>query len=154
MKKMPTHIEFRMSNIQSVSFSYDIIPKKNRKKLSDLTNYKVDYLIDPNYKKDEIDVIFTVQLKYLKTDEEYAHIKEKFTFQVKDLINFKKENGYLDHMIILHVLSPSYSTFRGVVHQKLRGTYLEFLFPLPLLGADMLLEKIKDEGKNQKKDKS
>ncbi len=136
-------IEFRLKEIDTVNYSI-YTPKNLDVKIDDAyfifkSGFKIDY-----DKQFIITNLETMAFEIVEKKEIYCKIELLFLFHFKDMKIFKisdKVFRFPDE--ILRVLMDiSYSTTRGILYEKWRGTYLDKII-LPSIDINSLIPKNK-----------
>ena len=138
-KSKDKDFEFRLADIVTHSFYYTDISKKIKKSIQDNTIMKVNYGMNTNIKKNTVEFLlgFFINDKILKN--ELCKIEVGFIFNIVDLEKFIINDKFISNQIPIQLASISYSTFRGMVYEKLSGTSLNGLPPMPIINPINLL---------------
>lgn len=139
-KEASIDFTFKLKNIESLSFSYANLSKKYRKKIGDIVQINVSYVFETLHKKEEAILILKVSIVNKETSREICLAETKFIFGIRNMERLINGNSFISKQIPLTLVSISYSTFRGQIFEKLKGTPLENIPPIPVIDPNLLLE--------------
>jgi 5-hydroxyisourate hydrolase-like protein (transthyretin family) len=139
IKSKDKEFEFRLAEIVTHSFSYTNISKKIKKSIQDNTIMKVNYGMNTNIKKNIVEFSLGFLINDKISEDELCKIEIGFIFNIVDLEKFIINDKFISNQIPIQLASISYSTFRGMVYEKLSGTSLNSLPPMPIINPIKLL---------------
>lgn len=137
--KHSEQLVFRISEILNRKFIISDFPLKKTKKIEDQVKFELKFKLSPNLKKNNIDVEMSMLFTHIDTNKIVCNLDTSFIFDIVDLSNYIDGSTFKSDQIPVTLLSVSYATFRGIISEKLNGTKLGSIPPLPLIDPKKFL---------------
>lgn len=135
------HITFRIIDIIDRKYYIFDFPVKKAKKIQEQVKIELKFKLSPDIKKNIVDVRFSILFKHIETNKVVSEVETSFIFDIVDLSNHIQGRVFKNDKIPLTLLTVSYSTFRGILCEKFRGTIFGDIPPLPLIDPKSFLSK-------------
>ncbi len=143
--------KFRMAEIVTQEFCYSNISKKISNRIVEHTIMRMNYKMSPNMKKNQIIFLIGMVLSEKISNVMICKLQVRFTFDVQELDKLIKGENFINEQIPMQFASLSYSTFRGLLFEKLSGTPFSKLPPIPAVAPSTLLSSSSIKEKNPSK---
>ena len=137
--KKKKQVTFRIADIINRNFSISDFPLKKTKKINDQVKFELKFKVTPDIKKNIIDFGYELVITHIATNKKVSNVETSFIFEVQDLEKFANESSFTDDILPVTIASISFSTFRGIVYEKFKGTKLADLPPLPLIDPKAMI---------------
>ena len=143
-KKEIKTLNMRFIDINVNKYSQFDLLEKFEKSKKPLVSFESSFKFDIKPEEDKISCIANVEVKIIETNELFAELKVENVFELKPMSEIIKPNDKNQFDIpndILHtVVSLSISTVRGILSEKLKGTFIQHEV-YPLINPAILFEK-------------
>lgn len=142
-------LEYTLLNM--LTTKYEFVLSKENLDTPDAIDYNIDPKVGFNVKDSLVFVTVTITASSKATRDKVMLIETIFTFSIKDLESFLEKDPRTDNKswkfkdnkdegILLTFISIAYSTMRGIVLEKSKGTILERHF-LPIVDPRIFIKK-------------
>jgi hypothetical protein len=125
-------ISYKLLNINTYKFIFSFPPKILEDGANELVNFSFDPKIMFNIKEDFILIKFTIKANIKQNEEYIMEIETNFIFKVENLKDYvvtkKTTTEFKDEKdlpFLASIIGLSYSTMRGIILEKCKGTILE-----------------------------
>ncbi len=135
------HVTFRISEVINRKFYILDFPIKKTKKIEEQVKIELKFKLSPEIKKNIVEIRFSISFKHIETNKIVCELETSFIFIIVDLSNYIQGTTFKSDKIPITLLSVSYSTFRGILLEKFRGTIFGDIPPLPLLDPKSLISE-------------
>lgn len=135
MKNKEISLSLRFAEIKVSKYSQFELEKHFNKENKPLVEFQSNFQFRVIEEEEKIACLIAVKLIIIETREEFASLQVENIFEInplKEIIKSKSENSYEIPDSILHNLaSISVSTVRGILSEKLKGTFAQNeIYPL------------------------
>ena len=144
-KKQELKYNLRILEINLIKFSQFELLEKFEKTTTPLIEFQTQFHFKVNKEESKLNCLTTVNMKMIDTNENFADLIVETIFLITPFeIIAKKtgENQYdINDMVLLNIANVSFSTVRGIIFEKLKGTIAQNeIYPLANL-AEVFLKK-------------
>lgn len=144
-------LQYGLSSILTVKYNYILATKKFNDELSELVVYNVLPHVSFNIEHENIIVKIEANAVVKETNEKIMEIETAFAYKIPELKSHvhevtndgKKAFEFKDSKnagLFTVLIGVSYSTMRGIVIERNRGTFLENIY-LPIINPSIFTKK-------------
>ncbi len=135
MENKDITLSLRFAEIKVSKYSQFELDKDFDKEKKPLVEFQSNFQIKVLKNEEKLACLVTVKIIIIETREEFSELQVENIFEInplKSIIKSKSENSYDIPDAILHnLISLSVSTVRGILSEKLRGTFAQNeIYPL------------------------
>ena len=139
MEQNKKPLAYRLMRVNTEKFVFELPHEKFEIKSLELINYHVDPKVMFDVEGAFIIIKCIIKANVIETEEVVMEIETYFKFSVENLADYVVTKGnntefkdYKDNQFLGLLIGVAYSTMRGIILERLRGTFIESQF-LPVI---------------------